>query len=176
MKTCIIAGSFDPFTLGHTYLVKRSLELSDRVVIAIGTNSAKSKQMLTYAQRLSIIRITLRNQLSQQDIDRVQCITIDEHELTAVVSRMYQEDGPVLLARGIRDSADAAYERTLERINLTINPELSVVYFMTPENLMHVSSTAVRHLLQFTHTGAVDTALVEMMDKEALEKIFEYQI
>ena len=57
MKTCVFAGSFDPFTIGHEYVVKKSLEIFDKVVIAVGKNADK-KPLLSEQQRIDLIRAT----------------------------------------------------------------------------------------------------------------------
>ena len=55
MKTCVFAGSFDPFTNGHDYVVQKCLEMFDKVVIAVGVNVDK-KPMFTDLERVEIIK------------------------------------------------------------------------------------------------------------------------
>ena len=49
MKTCVFAGSFDPFTKGHEYVVDKSLEIFDKVIIAVGKND--EKKAVTHTRR-----------------------------------------------------------------------------------------------------------------------------
>ena len=54
MKRAIFPGSFDPITMGHVDIIKRSLPLLDELIIAIGVNSTK-KYMFSLEQRKTFI-------------------------------------------------------------------------------------------------------------------------
>lgn len=169
MNTFIIAGSFNPFTLGHMYLVQESLKIADRVVIATGINPGKADS-LPEAIRQKIMVQTLNRNLTPHQLAKVEYDVIGKQDLTAeLVQRWTNNGGQATLVRGLRDGMDLAYERNLERINKIINPELGVVYFATPDKLAHVSSSNVRHLLNFANRESVNTTLLTMVDPCVLD-------
>jgi len=53
-KVALFPGSFDPFTVGHESLVKRGLQLFDRIVIAVGENADK-KNLFSIEMRMKMI-------------------------------------------------------------------------------------------------------------------------
>ena len=55
MKKAIFPGSFDPFTLGHHSIVKRTLAFMDEVIVGIGINEGK-QYLLSAEKRVEMIR------------------------------------------------------------------------------------------------------------------------
>ena len=137
MKSAIFPGSFDPFTRGHEAIVEQALRLFDRVVIAVGENVSK-KSLLSPKQRLRLIEDLYA------DESRVECISY--RSLTIDVAR---EVGASAIIRGVRNTLDFEYERTMAQTNRRLAPELETVLLFTPAELMDVSSSTVRELLAF---------------------------
>ena len=137
MKTAIFPGSFDPFTRGHEAIVEQALRLFDRVVIAVGENVSK-QSLLSPKQRLRLIEDLYA------DESRVECISY--RSLTIDVAR---EVGASAIIRGVRNTLDFEYERTMAQTNRRLAPELETVLLFTPAELMDVSSSTVRELLAF---------------------------
>lgn len=137
MKTAIFPGSFDPFTRGHEALVEQALSLFDKVVIAIGDNVNKR----------SLLSLEARKRLIEDlyaDNERVECITYST--LTGDAARAA---GATALIRGVRNTIDFEYERTLAQTNSRLYPEITTVMLFTPPELNDVSSSTVRELLSF---------------------------
>lgn len=139
MKTALFPGSFDPFTRGHEAIVGEALRLFDRVIIAIGENIGK-RSLLDIDARERLIRDLYHDQ------QRVECVTY--HTLTGDLAR---EVGAEVIVRGVRNSADFEYERTMAQTNARLFPELQTVLLFTPPELSDVSSSTVRELLAFGH-------------------------
>ncbi len=139
MKTALFPGSFDPFTRGHEAIVGEALRLFDRVIIAIGENIGK-RSLLDIDARERLIRDLYHDQT------RVECVTY--HTLTGDLAR---EVGAEVIVRGVRNSADFEYERTMAQTNARLFPELQTVLLFTPPELSDVSSSTVRELLAFGH-------------------------
>ena len=137
MKTAIFPGSFDPFTLGHQAIVEQALRLFDKIVIAIGENVGK-RSLLTAEARQRLISDLYKN------VERVECITYST--LTGDVARKV---GASAIVRGVRNTIDFEYERTMALTNSRLFPEIETVILLTPPALADVSSSTVRELHAF---------------------------
>lgn len=137
MKTAIFPGSFDPFTRGHEAIVEQATQLFDKVVIAIGDNIGK-RSLLSLTDRLRLIRRLYENN------PKVECVAYST--LTGDLAR---ELGAQALIRGVRNTIDFEYERTMAQTNRRLFPELTTILLFTPAELADVSSSMVRELLSF---------------------------
>ena len=136
-KIALFAGSFDPFTRGHEVVVEMALRLFDEVVIGVGENISK-KSLLSVEQRCRLIADTYK------DESRVRVASYST--LTGDFAR---EVGATVLVRGVRNTLDFEFERTIEATNRQLFPELTTVLMPTPAEYMHISSSMVRELLAF---------------------------
>ena len=136
-KIALFAGSFDPFTRGHEAVVEAALKLFDEVVIGVGENISK-RTLLPVEQRCRLITDVYKND------SRVRVVSYNI--LTGDFAR---EVGATVLVRGVRNSVDFEFERTIEATNRDLFPELTTVLLPTPAEVMHLSSSMVRELLAF---------------------------
>ncbi len=136
LKTALFPGSFDPFTIGHQSLVKRGLELADRIIIAIGINESK-KCSYSVEERLKAIRSLY------QDDSRIEVITYQI--LTTDLAEKYKAD---FILRGIRSVIDFEYEKTIADVNRTLTG-IETVFLLAEPQYAHISSSVVRELLHF---------------------------
>ena len=136
-KIALFAGSFDPFTRGHEAVVEAALKLFDEVVIGVGENISK-RTLLSVEQRCQLITDVYKND------SRVRVVSYNI--LTGDFAR---EVGATVLVRGVRNSVDFEFERTIEATNRDLFPELTTVLLPTPAEYMHISSSMVRELLAF---------------------------
>lgn len=135
MKTCVFAGTFDPFTTGHEYVVEKSLQLFDKVVIAVGVNNEKSP-LFSIEERLRILNTVYA------DNDRVKV-----KEFSGLLVEFMQKNGYTIYVRGVRNAEDYKYENTMHKFNLDFYKDLITVYIPTPNQLEHVSSSAVKSII-----------------------------
>ena len=140
-KIGLFPGSFDPFTRGHQAIVEEALRIFDKVIIAIGYNTAK-RGMLTVEARKALIERVYQND-SRVEVTTYTSLTGDE------VRRM----GATTMIRSLRNATDFEYERTLDRINREIYPDLRTIFIIAPTEVEHISSSLVREL----HTVNPDT-------------------
>lgn len=139
-RIALFPGSFDPFTRGHEQLVESALRLFDKVVIAIGSNCAKSA-LLSIEQRRELIETLYK------DDERVEVATYDT--LTVDFARKV---GATAVVRGVRSSIDFEFERNLDAVNRRLAPDVQTILLMTDAAYAHVSSSTVRELLAFGHS------------------------
>ena len=138
-KIGLFPGSFDPFTRGHQAIVEEALRIFDKVVIAIGYNTAK-RGMLTVEARKALIEQVYQNN-SRVEVTTYASLTGDEARRV----------GATTMIRSVRNTTDFEYERSLDRINREIYPDLRTVFIIAPTNVEHISSSLVRELHTFNH-------------------------
>lgn len=136
MKRAIFPGSFDPFTLGHHSIVKRTLAFVDEVIVGIGFNEGK-KGFLPLEKRVEMIRALYA------DEPRVKVLPYSG--LTVDFAR---EQGADMIVRGIRSVKDFEYEESIADINRKLSGIETVFLFTEPE-LSSVSSSVVRELVHY---------------------------
>lgn len=137
MRTAIFPGSFDPFTRGHAVLVEQALRLFDKIVIAIGENVNKTS-LLAAEQREKLIR--------DYYMGNANIEVIRYSSLTGDIARQV---GATAIIRGIRNTIDFEYERTMAQTNRRLFPELESVMLFTPAEYSDISSSTVRELHAF---------------------------
>ena len=101
-RSAIFPGSFDPFTRGHAALVDEALNLFDRVVIGIGNNTSK-QGLLTVANRKRLI-----------DDLYAGNTRVEARIYTGLTGEFAEEMGACAIIRGVRNTTDFEYERTME--------------------------------------------------------------
>jgi pantetheine-phosphate adenylyltransferase len=136
MRIALFPGSFDPFTKGHEDIVRRGLQLFDRIVIGIGHNSGK-KRYFPLEHMIEKISNTFVN-------DDVKVITYNE--LTAELAR--KENARYLL-RGLRNTTDFEYENSIAQVNRHLNRQLETVFLITSPQYAHINSTIIREVHRF---------------------------
>ena len=136
-RIALFAGSFDPFTRGHEAVVEEALRLFDEVVIGVGENVSK-KGLLSVDDRCRLIEDVYA------DNERVRVA-----KYSTLTGDFAHEVGATVLVRGVRNTIDFEFERTIEATNRNLFPELTTVLLVTPAEYMHISSSTVRELLAF---------------------------
>ena len=136
MRIAIFPGSFDPFTIGHASIVRRGLEMFDKIVIGVGYNTNK-RSCLTPEERVAAIEKVYASEA------RVKVVAYDD--LTADLARREQAR---FVLRGIRSVKDFEYERDIAGINHRLSGVETVLLFTEP-HYADISSTIVRELLAF---------------------------
>lgn len=139
MKKAIFPGSFDPFTRGHQALVEEALTIFDEVVISIGENVSK-QSLLSLQSRMQMIENVY------QDNPRVKCMSY-----STLTGDFAQSIGAEAIIRGVRNTIDFEYERTMAQTNKRLYPTLTTIILLSPPELADVSSSMVRELLKFGH-------------------------
>jgi pantetheine-phosphate adenylyltransferase len=136
-RIALFAGSFDPFTRGHEVVVEEALQLFDEVVIGVGENVSK-RSLLSVEQRCRLIEDLYRDN---------QAVKVASY--STLTGDFAREVGATVLVRGVRNTIDFEFERSIEATNRQLFPELTTVLLPTPAEYMHISSSMVRELLAF---------------------------
>ncbi|MDF1502191.1 pantetheine-phosphate adenylyltransferase [Roseisolibacter sp. H3M3-2] len=147
MRTAIYAGSFDPVTLGHLDLMRRSLEFVDRLVVGVAVNSTKTP-MFTLEERASLIRASL-GELATGDAPRVEV-----RHFQGLLVDFARDAGATLSVRGLRAVADFEYEFQMALMNRHLAPTFETLFLVPSVETTFISSTLVREVARLG--GTVD--------------------
>lgn len=135
MKIAVFPGSFDPITIGHVDIVKRSIPLFDKIIIAIGVNTQK-KYLFPLEQRTAWIEKVFSD-YKNVEVANYQGLTIN----------YCKERGADYILRGIRSAADFEYEKTIAHLNHSMNTNLETILMLSPPEYSSISSTIVREII-----------------------------
>lgn len=134
MRKAIFPGSFDPFTLGHLDILKRSLLLFDEITVGVGKNINK-KTMFTETQRISFIKDCFKNEPK---------IKVESYE--GLTINFCKKIGANFIVRGIRNNGDFEFEKAIARTNRKLS-KIETVFLLTSAKTSFISSTIVRELI-----------------------------
>lgn len=136
MRTAVYAGSFDPPTNGHLWMIERGLELFDRLIVAIGDNPSKA-YTFTITDRLALLRAS---------VPSCERLTIAHFDNRYLVDYAREQNAEFIL-RGIRGPNDYEYERVMRHINADLAPRVTTTFLMPPRDIAEVSSSMVKSLI-----------------------------
>lgn len=137
-RIAIFPGSFDPFTKGHEDIVLRGLRLFDKIIIAIGYNSAKQNRYF------NIDLIVKKIEETFADYDNIEVIVYNE--LTAELAGKHNAK---FLLRGLRNTTDFEYENSISQVNRKLNEDLDSVFLITSPRYAAISSSIIREVHRF---------------------------
>lgn len=132
----MITGSFDPPTLGHLDIIKRTSVLFDDVVVAVAENSEK-KYAYPLETRLKMLSVCT-NDLPNVSVD--VCL--------GLAAKYAAANGIDAIVKGVRSPLDLDYECVLDRVNKSISPIETIFLAASPEYL-HISSTVAREMIKY---------------------------
>ena len=136
-RLAIYPGSFDPITNGHLDLIERSLQIFDRLVVAVAVNPRKAA-LFTAEERVALIREVVG------DDPRVEVTSF-----SGLLVDHVRALGARTLIRGMRALADFEYEFQFAHMNRRLAPEIDTVFMMTSEENFYVSSSLVKEVAAF---------------------------
>jgi len=134
-------GSFDPFTNGHLDVLKKAINLFDRVTIGIFQNSDKNSGLLTYHDRSIVINEIVHN-MKVDNIGVLQC----SNEATVDVCHKVEAN---IIVRGMRSISDYEYELKNIMANRSLAPDIETVLVVPNIENQYVSSSLVREFYKY---------------------------
>jgi pantetheine-phosphate adenylyltransferase len=138
-RTALYAGSFDPVTNGHLDVVRQAVGLCDRLVLAIGINSAKTP-LFPFEERLDMLSQTCGPLTKAAGVE-LACITFDDLVVSAA-----KREGATILIRGLRDGTDLDYEMQMAGMNGTMAPAIRTVFLPASPAVRPITATLVRQI------------------------------
>ena len=155
----IYPGSFDPFTNGHVDIVRRGLEIFEKVIIAVACNSEKDS-LFSVQERLDIISRVV------DDNPRIQVDAFSG----LLVDYAVRKKARVIL-RGLRAAPDFEYEFQLAQMNHMVCEQVETLFMMTSPECAYLSSSIVKEVGRLN--GDISKFVPPLVKEELLKKFAE---
>lgn len=139
MEKIVFAGTFDPLTNGHLWVIEEGLQIANKIAVFVAENSSK-KTMFTASERKKMIEESCKNKGLG---DRVEVMVVRNE----YVAKKAIQIGATHLIRGIRSSIDFDYEELIQKTNVDVLGGAKTVFVMPPRDLESVSSSFVKSLI-----------------------------
>ena len=139
MKTAVYPGTFDPITYGHIDVIKKSLNIFDKLIVATSDNNDKD-YYFSVDQRIDIINNSLFNDLKFSK-KKIKVISFDN--LTIELCKKYKASA---IIRGLRAVSDFEYEFQLAGMNKKLNPKIETMFLMSDVENQIISSKFVKEI------------------------------
>ena len=154
MSIAICPGIFDPMTLGHLNIVRRTAHIFDSVVVLVMYNANKSRPMFSIDERVEMIK---------RVVWQYENVEVDTYDgLLAEYAKRFES--PVIV-KGLRAGTDFENEFQMAQINKTINPNLETMFLTSSQKYTFLSSSVVRELASY---GA---DLSEFLPREIIDEV-----
>ena len=153
----VYPGTFDPMTLGHEDVIRRAIQLFDKVIVAVAAGHHK-KAMFTLQERIDMARDVVKP-YPQVTVESFSGLLRD-----FVVAR-----GAKAMVRGLRAVTDFDYEFQLAGMNRSLMPEVETVFLTPSDKYQFISSTFVREIAVLG--GEVDKFVSPAVQERLMEKV-----
>jgi len=135
-RVAIYPGSFDPLTYGHDDIIRRSLRLVDRVVVAIAGSATHVKDpTFSLTERVELTRAVYAEE------PRVEVVPFE-----GLLVDFARQQGARLIVRGLRAVSDFEYEFQMALMNRSLWPEIEVIFMAPAASYTFLSSSLVREV------------------------------
>jgi pantetheine-phosphate adenylyltransferase len=156
-RIAVYPGSFDPPTRGHEDLVRRSLALADRLIVAVAVNVVK-QPLFSVEERLDMLKSAVGDD---------QRVSFQSFE--GLLADFAKRVGATTIVRGLRAVSDFEYEFQMALMNRQLHPSLETVFLVPAVDLTYLSSSLVREVARF---GGDVSSLVHPAVAKALKRRF----
>ena len=162
MRTAIYPGTFDPITYGHIDVIKKSLKIVDKVVVATTDNVSK-EYFFSVEERISIIKNSLFKDLK---LNKKKILVVPFESLTIDLCKRYKAS---IIIRGLRAVSDFEYEFQLAGMNKKLNNEIETIFLMSNIENQIISSKFVKEIAKLG--GNINKFLTKSSIKALKEKL-----
>lgn len=164
VRLAVYAGSFDPPTKGHEWMIRESARMFDHVIVAIGVNPAKAP-MFTTEERIEMLKAITKT------FPNVSVAVYENMYLVDFAKKVKAR----FIVRGIRSPSDYEFEHSMRDFNEDIAPKaedkkITSVFLMPPAGIAKISSSAIKALVGPRRWC---TVIKEFVSKPVLKKLKE---
>ena len=140
-KIAIYPGTFDPITYGHIDVIKKSLNIIDKVVVAVSNGSTKN-YLFDSSERIQLVKNALFKDLK---FNKKKIEVISFNNLTTKICQKYKSN---LILRGLRAVSDFEYEFQLAGMNRKLNKNIETIFLMSDVENQIISSRFVKEIAE----------------------------
>jgi pantetheine-phosphate adenylyltransferase len=133
-RIAVYTGSFDPITLGHLNVIRRSSALFDKLIVGVGINT-KKKALFSPQERIDLVKLVSE-----------PCGNVEVRTFYGLAVEFVRSCGARVMIRGVRPLTDIAAEFTMMMANKQLDPSLETVFLMADEEFSHVSSSLIKEI------------------------------
>ncbi|MGE4357990.1 MAG: pantetheine-phosphate adenylyltransferase [Candidatus Omnitrophota bacterium] len=151
----VYPGTFDPITYGHLDIIKRAINLFDKVIIAVAKNPAK-ETLFTWQERVNLVKKAV------EDIERVEV-----EPFSGLVVDYLKKKKAKIIIRGLRMISDFEYEFQMALTNRKISSSVETIFMMPNEAYSYLSSKLIK---EAGALGADLSSFVPSFVEQALRK------
>ncbi len=160
-KIGIYPGTFDPITNGHIDVIKRSLKIVDKLIVAVSNDYLK-EYLFSAEERVQIIQKSLFNDLK---LSKKKLKVLSFNTLTTSLCLKYNA---TIIFRGLRAVSDFEYEFQLAGMNRQLNNNIETVFLMSDPDKQVISSKFVKEIAKLN--GKIDDFVTKSTKKSIKEK------
>lgn len=154
IRIAVYAGTFDPVTDGHVFVLKKAAELFDEVYLALCVNPKKTP-LFSVEKRMEMLNAVSKS---------FKNVKVKYHE--GMLVDFMKTVGALYSVRGVRNDTDYNYENEMHFVNQKLYPEMTTLFIPSDEETVNVSSTRVKEMIKSGEdlTGVLPEAVIKIIN------------
>ena len=154
----VYPGTFDPLTFGHMDMIKRSLNVFDKLIIGVADNKNKIP-LLSTQERIGIIQNDIQNTFDKS-------VNISVKVIKGLLTDFTTTNEATCIIRGLRAVSDFEYEFQMTGMNSQLNPNIETIFLMSSDKNSFISSNFVKevHMLGGDVSNFVSQNTIKFLD------------
>tara|TARA_B100000029_G_scaffold497526_1_gene565212 strand:+ start:144 stop:635 length:492 start_codon:yes stop_codon:yes gene_type:complete len=161
-KVAIYPGTFDPITFGHIDLIKKGINLFDKLIVAVSEVGDKN-HLFSTDERILLVKNSL---IKDMKISSKKFRVIKFSSLTTSLCKKYKSN---IILRGLRAVSDFEYEFQLAGMNRKLNEKIETIFLMSDVDNQVISSRLVKEIA--TLNGNLNKFITKSVIKEIKKKV-----
>jgi len=138
-KIAIYPGTFDPITYGHIDVIKKGINLFDKLIVAVSEGDDKN-HLFTTDERIKLVKNSLQKDMKITS-ERIQVI-----KFSSLTTSLCEKYNSKIILRGLRAVSDFEYEFQLAGMNRKLNEKIETIFLMSDVDSQVISSRLVKEI------------------------------